>query len=350
MSDDHRHETGAAHDHGAARSSGPRSSGHGHGSGDHGHGGGGHVHALGGPHADRRWLVSALVVIVVFMAAEVTAGLLAHSLALIADAGHMLTDAAALLLAVIASRIAERPARGAYTYGFARVDALSGQANGITLLLLAVWFTVEGIRRLVDPSEVKGGVVAVVALVGVAVNVLATALASRADRSSLNVRGAVAHLVNDLWAFVATLAAGLIILWTGWRAADPIASLLVAALMAWTGSQLVRQAGRIFLEGAPSDVDPNTLGQELAAVTGVAEVHDLHVWVIGARDTALSAHVLVRPSFDCHDVAEELRGRLADAYGIEHVTLQVDHAERPRHDAESCADAHGIVHVAPAQP
>src|SRR4051794_5011003 len=160
------------------------------------------------------------------MVAEVVAGLLAHSLALLADAGHMLTDAAALLVAVVASRLAERPARGAYTYGFARVDALSGQANGITLLLLAVWFAVEGIRRLVDPADVRGGVVAVVAVIGALVNLLAMWLAGRADQSSLNVRGVLAHLVTDVWAFVATLVAGLIVVWTGWRRADPVASLV----------------------------------------------------------------------------------------------------------------------------
>ncbi|MDT4942703.1 MAG: cobalt-zinc-cadmium efflux system protein, partial [Pseudonocardiales bacterium] len=229
---------------------------------------------------DRRWLLAALGVVVVFMAAEVTAGLLAHSLALVADAGHMLTDAAALLLAVIASRLAERPARGAYTYGFARVDALSGQANGITLLLLAAWFTVEGVRRLVDPPSVHGGVVAVVAALGVLVNLVATGLASRANRASLNVKGVLAHLVTDVWAFVATLVAGLVVLGTGWSRADAVASLLVAALMAWTGVILVRAAGRVFLEAAPKGVDPLALGAELAAMAGVAQVHDLHVWVL----------------------------------------------------------------------
>src|SRR4051794_34874873 len=157
----------------------------------------------------------------------------------------MLTDAAALLVAVIASRLAERPARGAYTYGFARVDALSGQANGITLLLLAVWFLVEGIRRLFDPSDVRGGVVAVVAMVGVVVNLPAPWLAGRADRESLNVRGVLAHLVTDVWAFVATLVAGLVIMGTGWQRADAVASLAVATLMAWTGIRLVRDAGRV---------------------------------------------------------------------------------------------------------
>jgi cobalt-zinc-cadmium efflux system protein len=309
----------------------------------------GHPHPPSGA-ADRRWLLAALAAVVTFMAGEIVAGLLAHSLALLADAGHMLTDAAALLLAVLASRLAERPARGSYTYGFARVDALSGQANGITLLLLAGWFTIEGIRRLIDPSSVHGGVVALVAVVGVAVNLLATWLAGRANRASLNVRGVLAHLITDVWAFLATLAAGLIIFWTGWERADPVASLLVAALMAWTGAGLVRAANRVFLEAAPADLDPQTVGRELVTVDGVGEVHDLHVWTLGASDVALSAHVLVDPSYDCHAVAGELRGLLVRSYGISHVTLQVDHADAGTHGADNCADAHGTVHTAPAPP
>jgi cobalt-zinc-cadmium efflux system protein len=310
----------------------------------------GHAHDHpAGPGSDRRWLLTALAVIVAFMVAEVVAGLLARSLALVADAGHMLTDAAALLLAVIASRLAQRPARGPYTYGFARVDALSGQANGITLLLLALWFTVEGVRRLVHPPDVHGGVVAVVALIGVLVNLVATWLAGRADRASLNVKGALAHLVTDLWAFVATLAAGLVVLWTHWSRADALASMLVAALMAWTGARLVRAAGRVFLEAAPRGLDPIALGDELAAVEGVAQVHDLHVWTLGSSDAAMSAHVLVLPDFDCHSVADSLRLHLAAEHGIGHVTLQVDHEEQQLHDADSCADAHGAVHISPAR-
>jgi cobalt-zinc-cadmium efflux system protein len=309
----------------------------------------GHSHQPSGA-ADRRWLLAALAAVVVFMAAEVVAGLLAHSLALLADAGHMLTDAAALLLAVVASRIAERPARGAYTYGFARVDALSGQANGITLLLLAIWFTIEGIRRLIEPAQVHGGVVAVVAVVGGLVNMAATGLAGRADRSSLNVRGVLAHLITDVWAFLATFVAGLVVLGSGWERADPIASLVVAVLMAWTGAGLVRAANRVFLEAAPANVDPQTLGRDLVTVEGVGEVHDLHVWTLGAGDVALSAHVLVDPHYDCHDVADELRGLLGRDYNISHVTLQVDHAEAGLHAADNCTDAHGTVHTAPAQP
>ncbi|HLY33544.1 MAG TPA: cation diffusion facilitator family transporter [Jatrophihabitantaceae bacterium] len=295
--------------------------------------------------ADRRWLVSALVLIVAFMAGEVIAGLLAHSLALLTDAAHMLTDAAALLVAIAAAVIVRRPARGAYTYGFARVDALSGQANGITMLLLAVFFEVVAIRRLVHPSAVHGGVVTVVALIGAVVNVVAVMLARRADRSSLSVRGAVAHLANDAWAFAATLAAGVIVLATSWSRADALASMFVGVLMFWTGASLVRAAGRVFLEAAPAGIDPSELGERLAATRGVAEVHDLHVWQLGPRETALSAHVLVQPTLDCHDVSTRLRALLADTYGIGHVTLQADHAGSSVHDADNCADAHGEVHV-----
>jgi cobalt-zinc-cadmium efflux system protein len=295
--------------------------------------------------ADRRWLAAALAVVLAFMVGEVVAGLLGHSLALLTDSAHMLTDAAALALAIVASRIAQRPARGAYTYGFARVDALSGQASGITLILLAIWFTVEAILRLVHPAPARGGVITVVALIGIAVNLIATALAARADRNTLNVRGVVMHLVTDIWAFLATLVAGLVVLSTGWTRADPVASLAVAAVMMWTGWHLVRAAGRVFLEAAPAGVDPHRLGQELVATDGVAEVHDLHVWQIGPVEPALSAHVLVLPSHDCHEVAARLRADLLARHGIGHVTLQTDHVESAGHAVDSC-ESHGAVHTA----
>jgi cobalt-zinc-cadmium efflux system protein len=306
--------------------------------------GDGHDHRHS-PAADRRWLGAALAVIVAFMLAEVIAGLLAHSLALLTDAAHMLTDAAALVVAIVAARIVQRPARGAFTYGFARVDALSGQASGITLILLAVWFVIESVRRLVHPSDVHGGVVTVVALLGVVVNLVATACAGRADRASLNVRGVLAHLTTDVWAFAATVLAGVVVLTTGWTRADPVASLVVAAVMSSTGWRLVHAAGRVFLEAAPSGLDPAALGQELAAGDGVAEVHDLHVWEIGPGAVALSAHVLVRTSHDCHEVAAALRSGLFERHGIGHVTLQTDHADTTEHRAEDCTDAHGEIHM-----
>ena len=302
-----------------------------------------------GAEADRRWLASALAVIVAFMVAEVVAGLFAHSLALITDAAHMLSDAGALVVAIVAARIAQKPARGAYTYGFARVDALSGQGSGITLILLSIWFLVEAVRRLVHPAGVHGLIVTVVAAIGILVNLVATSLASRADRGGLNVRGVVAHLVTDIWAFAATVVAGLIVLLTGWNRADPIASLVVAAVMAWTGWRLVQAAGRVFLEAAPADLDPNALGEELALSDGVAEIHDLHVWEIGPGTVALSAHVLVQPTHDCHEVASALRVAVHDRYGIGHVTLQTDHADAPEHLATDCTDAHGSVHTARAR-
>jgi cobalt-zinc-cadmium efflux system protein len=290
-----------------------------------GHGGRGHQHVAVSAATDRRWLGAALAVILGFMACEVVVGLAVGSLALLADAGHMLTDAAALVLALVASRIAQRPARGSYTYGFTRIDAVSAQANGITLVLFAAWFCYQAVRRLVSPPSVDGGPLLAVAVVGIVVNVLAVLLASRANRASLNVRGAVSHITTDLWAFVATAVAGLVIIASGWVRADAVASLAVAALMIVSGSRLVRAAGRIFLEAAPDGLDPRVVGADMASVPGVVEVHDLHVWDLGGSEPALSAHVVVGAEHDCHEVAEEVRRILAGDHGIAHATLQADH-------------------------
>jgi cobalt-zinc-cadmium efflux system protein len=310
----------------------------------------GHEHAHpSSPDADRRWLGIALGLLLAFLIGEVIAGLLAHSTALITDAGHLLTDVVALGTALVAIRIAARPARGSYTFGFARVDALAGQANGITLVLLAVWFTIQAIRHLIHPANSAGSVMTIVAVVGVAVNVLAVAAAAKADPSRLSVRGAVAHLVNDLWAFGATAIAGGIIVVTGWTRADPIASLVIAALMVYTGIGLIRASGRVFLEASPRDVDPATLGTALADVDGVAEVHDLHVWQLGPGESAVSAHVIVIPNRDCHGIGETLRQILATDYGLAHATLQLDHMKQDVDGSTSmhvCEDAHGPVHTA----
>jgi cobalt-zinc-cadmium efflux system protein len=289
---------------------------------------GGHTHAGVTAEADRRWLFASLAVILLFMAGEIVAGLMAGSLALIVDAGHMLTDAAALGLAIVASKLAQRPAQGRYTYGFTRIDAVSAQANGITLLLLALWFGVQAIRRLVSPPEVQGDLVVVVAVIGIGVNVLAVLLANRANKASLNVRGAVAHVMNDLWAFVATAVAGVVIISTGWTRADSIASLIVAALMVYAGLGLVRASGRVFLEAAPEGSDPNRIGEDMARVQGVTEIHDLHVWDLGGGEAALSAHVVVSAHHDCHEVADQVRSILLELHHIDHATLQADH----RHD------------------
>ncbi len=303
----------------------------------HGHG---HGHGVGRT-ADRRWLAAALALIVAFMAVEFVVGLLAGSLALISDAAHMLTDAAAIALALVAIRLAARPAQGGYTYGLQRAEILSAQANGITLLLLAAWFVYEGVRRLIEPPAVEGGLVLVTALVGIVVNVGATWCVSRADRSSLNVEGAFQHILNDLYAFIATAIAGLVVLTTGFARADALAALVVAGLMIKAGWGLLRDSGRIFLEAAPRGVDPDRVGADLAAVEGVAEVHDLHIWEITSGEPALSAHVIVRPEVDCHAARLAIE-QVLRADRITHTTLQVDHEEDV--GAEHCEEAHGPVH------
>jgi cobalt-zinc-cadmium efflux system protein len=266
-----------------------------------------------------------LGLILAFMAVEVVVGIIASSLALISDAGHMLTDAAAIALALIAARLAARPAAGNLTYGWKRVEILSAQANGITLWLLTAWFLYEGIRRLLDPPEVAGGLVLVTALVGIVVNVMASWLIARADRTSLNVEGAFQHILNDLFAFIATAVAGLVILITGWTRADAIAALIVAALMAKAGWGLIRESWRIFLEAAPRGINVAAIDADLHAIDGVRDVHDLHVWEVTSGFPALSAHILVDRSHDCHERQHAIAGLLEERYGIDHVTLQVDH-------------------------
>ena len=283
------------------------------------------------PGSDARWLSGALALILAFMAGEVIAGVAAHSLALISDAAHMLTDAASIVLVLITARLAARPPAGGYTYGLKRAEILSAQANGITLVLLAAWLGYSAIRHLITPPVVAGGTVLAVALAGVAVNLAATLLIARAGGGhgaprSLNLAGAFKHIVTDLYAFAATAVAGVIILLTGFDRADAIATLVVAALMAKAGYGLVRDSWRIFLEAAPEGVDPVELGARLKELDGVVQVHDLHVWTITSGFPALSAHVLVAPGRDCHAVREGLEGLLHREYDIEHTTLQVDHA------------------------
>jgi cobalt-zinc-cadmium efflux system protein len=297
-------------------------SGHAHA---HDHGGHHHVHGVSSD-ADARRLAVALGLIVAFMAFEVVTGLVANSLALLSDAAHMLTDAAAILLSIVAIRLAAQPAGGSMTYGFRRVEILSAQANGVTLLVLGVLILFGGVQRLFEPPSVAGGVVLVVALVGIVVNLVATMVVAQADRRSLNIEGSFQHLLTDLFAFIATAIAGVIILWTGFDQADAIASLLVAALMLRAAYGLLRESGRVFLEASPRGLDPDSIGRRLAAQAGVVEVHDLHVWEISSGFPLLTAHVLVAPGADCHAARQALAGVLRDDFGIEHTTLQVDHA------------------------
>ena len=284
----------------------------------------GHTHPVS-TDADARPLILALGLILAFMAGEVAAAIVADSLALLSDAAHMLTDAIAIGLALVALRLAKRPPSGDYTYGLRRGEILSAQVNGVTLLLLGGLIVYEGIRRLIDPPDVEGSLVLVVALIGIPVNLIAARLIARADRRSLNVEGAFRHIVTDLFAFIATAVAGAVILLTDFTRADGIASLLVAALMLWAAYGLLRDSGRIFMEAAPRGLDPQGIGEALAGGEGVIEVHDLHVWEVTSGMPAVSAHLIVGRDNDCHEARWKAARLLADRFGVEHSTLQVEH-------------------------
>ncbi|MER5627970.1 cation diffusion facilitator family transporter [Streptosporangium sp. NPDC002544] len=285
----------------------------------HGHG---HGHRAD---ADRRYLAAALALLLAFMAVEVVIGIAANSIALISDAGHMLTDAGAIALALVAMRMAARPARGAYTFGWKRAEILSAAVNGLTFVALVAYFVYESVRRLIEPPEVAGALVFGTALAGIAVNAVAAWLIARADRSSLNVEGAFQHILNDLYAFVATAIAGAVVWLTGWGRADAIAALVVAALMAKAAYGLLRDAGRILFEAAPDGVNPAEVSAAITAHAGVTGVEDLHVWTVTSGFPALSAHVTVMPGGDCHQVRRELAELLHQRFHIDHTTLQVDH-------------------------
>ena len=276
---------------------------------------------------DRRALAVALALIVAFLIAEVTGAVIAGSLALLADAGHMLTDAGALAFALFAATLASRPAQGRWTFGYRRLEILAAQVNGITLLVVALLILYGSVRRLVSPSDVRGGIVLGVALGGVAVNIAAAAVLSRASRESLNVRGAFLHVATDSVAFAGTAVAGGLILATGWDRFDPIASLGVAALMLWASWGLLRESASIFLERSPVGIDPDEVGRAIVAEQDVVQVHDLHVWTVTSGFPAFAAHVLVAPDSDCHAIRRRLERMLYDRFGLEHTTLQVEHAE-----------------------
>jgi cobalt-zinc-cadmium efflux system protein len=286
-----------------------------------------HAHGHGViAHADSRYIAVALGLIAGFLVFEVAMAFIGHSLALLADAGHMLTDAGALAASLLAIRLARRPASGVWTFGFKRAEVLSAQANGITLLVVSALVAFEAITRLVHPVAVTGGIVVAVAAVGVAVNAAATWVIAKANRDSINVRGAFAHIVTDLYGFIGTLAAGIVIIVTGFERADSIASLIVVGLMLHAAWGLLRETGRVLLEAAPEGYAPADIVAAITSQPGVASVHDVHVWLITSGFPALSAHVLVQRPADCHQVRRDLEQLLADRFGLDHTTLQVDHA------------------------
>ena len=302
------------------------------------HAHGGHSHGVDAD-ADARLLVVALGLIAAFMVGEVVAAVIGGSLALFADAGHMLTDVAALSASIWAARLAVRPAGGVWTYGLKRAEIVSAAANGVSLAAIGLVITVEAIGRLVSPPPVTGSLVLAVALVGVVVNLAATWVLAKANRSSLNVQGAFAHIVTDLYAFAGTAAAGLVIVLTGWARADAVASLLVAALMARAAFGLLRAAGRILLQAAPDDLDLAEVRAHLSEVPHVLDVHDLHAWTVTSGLPTLAAHVVVEDhcfaTGHAPQILDTLQACLAGHFDIAHATFQLEPATHADHEEGS---------------
>jgi cobalt-zinc-cadmium efflux system protein len=287
----------------------------------------GHSHAHHADTADaRRRLALVLGLTAVFTVAEVVGGLIAGSLALLADAGHMLSDSLSLTVALVAAWAAQRPATSQRTFGYKRAEILAALFNGVTLVAISIWIFIEAGRRFDDPPEVEGGLMLGVAVAGLAVNALGATILARGSHENLNVSAAMRHVMADLLGSVGVIVAAVLVLATGWRYADPIVGVVIGVLVLGSSWTILRDSTRILLEATPKGLDAGQLGREMRSLPGIMEVHDLHVWTITSGFPALAAHVMVAPDDDCHARRRELERMLKREYGITHTTLQVDHA------------------------
>jgi cobalt-zinc-cadmium efflux system protein len=273
----------------------------------------------------RRALTVVLALTASFTVAEVVGGLLTGSLALLADAGHMLSDNLSLGLALFAAWLAGRPATPERTFGYQRAEILAALFNGVTLVAISIWIFVEAYSRLREPPEVLGGWMLVVAAIGLLVNAAGAAILSRSNDENLNVQGALRHVIADALGSVGVIVAALVIILTGWRYADPLVSAGIGVLILASSWSLLRDSTNILLEATPRGIDAEDVGRMMAGAEGVVEVHDLHIWTITSGFPALSAHVLVGQADDCHARRRDLEKLLSREYGISHTTLQVDH-------------------------
>lgn len=261
------------------------------------------------------------------MLVEVVGGILSGSLALLADAAHMLSDAAALAVALGAIWLAERPPTLRRSFGYQRAEILAAFFNGLTLVVVSLWIFYEAYRRLSEPHEVLGGPMLAVAIAGLAVNLIAAYVLARDEGDSLNVSAALRHVLADLAGSVGVILAALIILFTGWEAVDPIIGALIGALVLFSAWPILRDSVSVLLEQAPAGVDVEEIKRSLEGADGVVDVHDLHVWTITSGFPALAVHVLVEQGEDCHACRRALEQMLAERFGIDHTTIQVDHPE-----------------------
>jgi cobalt-zinc-cadmium efflux system protein len=287
----------------------------------------GHSHAH---HADtsdaRRRLALVLGLTVTFTVVEVVGGLLADSLALLADAGHMLSDSLSLTVALVAAWAAQRPATSQRTFGFKRAEILAALFNGVTLVAISIWIFIEAGRRFDDPPAVEGGLMLGVAVAGLLVNAAGAAILARGAHDNLNVSAAMRHVMADLLGSVGVIVAAVVVLATGWNYADPVVGVVIGVLVLGSSWTILRDSTRILLEATPKGLDAGDVGRQMRALPGIMEVHDLHVWTITSGFPALAAHVMVAPDDDCHARRREIERMLKSDFGITHTTLQVDHA------------------------
>ncbi len=286
---------------------------------DHGHG---HLHA----HTDARGLRIALILTAAFLVAEVVGGLLSNSLALLADAGHMLTDVAALALSLFVAWFSRQPETPEKTYGYLRWEILAALLNGATLLAVSVWIISEAILRLRHPPPVASGIMLGVAVASVATNLISARVLHGGSHASLNLRGAYVHVLGDLLGSIGTVIAAVLVRYTGWLAADPIASIIMTALIVRGAWRLVRESVDILLEATPSHISTGAVRAQLAAIPGIESVHDLHVWTVTSGMVAMSAHAIVREPSRHQHVLEHIHDAVR-LFGIEHVTVQLEQAE-----------------------
>ena len=292
----------------------------------HEHGHVGHSHAHGVTHAnnERRMGLAALIT-GAFMFAEVAGGIAAGSLALLADAGHMLTDFASLSLAWFGFRLSRRPADWKRTFGFDRFQVLVAFANGLALFAIAAWIVYEAAERLMTTPVVSGGIMVVIALLGLLVNIAAFWLLQGADRENLNVRGATVHVLGDLFGSVAALVAGGVILATGWTPIDPLLSVLVAIIIVRSGWQVVAEAGHILLEGAPGELDTRAIGPDLIAnVKGIEGIHHVHVWSITQSRRMVTLHACIGEPQNSDEAVRNIKARLKERFGLDHATVEIE--------------------------
>ncbi|MEO8335810.1 MAG: cation diffusion facilitator family transporter [bacterium] len=292
---------------------------HGH---EHGHGHG-HAHAHDSAGNARR-LVVVLVLTAIYMLAEAVGGWLSHSLALIADAGHMLSDVAALGLSLFAVWISRRPPTPARSYGYHRTEILAALANAATLIAISVWVCIEAYRRLHEPPEVAGRMVMAIAAGGFLINLAGMWVLSGGRTSNLNIRGAWLHVATDALGNIGTVAAGAAVAYLGWMWADPVASVIIAVLVCWSAWALLTESLDVLMEGTPAGIDPAKVRDALVTVDGVQAVHDLHIWSITSGRVSMSAHIAVDGTRPDRDVLPALCTTLRESFGITHVTLQLE--------------------------